>query len=180
MLKRGGEFNQAFANLRWCPGGEPKNERRLELRLNAKEGERRGSHSDIECDTSYHWKFFLTFEPGHDVQSCFRNLQSEMATKQFVELFNEKFSALGVDLPHPFDMTQEKTVIDKSRQRCLVDGRGVLIHRTADFDQCINQRLWRNDVAQSQRGTKNLAHCACVNDSTSFVDPLQRREWWSY
>ena len=103
-----------------------------------------------------------------------------MVTKQFFELFDKKFSPLCVNLPHPFDMTQEKTVIDKSRQRCLVDGRGVLIHRTTDFDQCINQRLWRNDVAQSQRGTKNLADRPCVNHSTSFVDPLQRRQWWSY
>src|SRR5690348_17124448 len=55
----------------------------------------------------------------------------------------------------------------------------MLIHRTADFHQCVNQRLWSHDVSQSKRGTKNLADRACVNHSTSFIDPLQRREWRS-
>src|SRR5439155_2750001 len=113
-----------------------------------------------------------------DVQSGFRNLQSETVTKQLIELFDEEVSPLGIDFSHPLDVTQEKALGDETRKCRLVDRRRVLIHRTADLGQRINQRLWRNDVSQTQRGTKNLAHRSRVNHSAGVVDPLQRREWW--
>src|SRR6266436_6922977 len=125
-----------------------------------------------------HWELFLVLQPGDDVQSGFRNLQSETVTKQLIELFNEEISSLGIDFSHPLDVTEEKALGDKTRQRRLVDRRRVLVHRTADLDQRIDQRLWGNDVAQAQRGTKNLAHRSRVNHSAGVVDPLQRRERW--
>ncbi len=66
-------------------------------------------------------------QPGDDVQSGFRNLQSETVTKQLIELFDEEISSLGIDFPHPLDVTEEKTLGDKTRQRRLVDWRRVLI-----------------------------------------------------
>ena len=93
-------------------------------------------------------------------------------TKQLIELFDEEIAPLGIDFSHPFNVTQEKALGDKTRERRLVDGGRVLIHRTADLDQRIDQRLWCNDVAQTQSGTKNFAHRACVNHSTGVIDPL--------
>src|SRR4029450_9254522 len=58
----------------------------------------------------------------------------------------------------------------------LINRRRVLIHCTADFYKRIDQRLWRNDVAQSQRRKKDLAHRPGVNDAPEIVDPLQARE----
>src|SRR5206468_652185 len=104
--------------------------------------------------------------------------QSETVSKQLIELFDEEISSLGIDFSYPLDVAQEKALGDKTRQRRLIDWGRVLIHRTADLDQRIDQRFWRNDVAQTQRGTKNLAHRSRVNHSAGVVDPLQRREWW--
>src|SRR5215470_535275 len=101
-----------------------------------------------------------------------------MISQQFVELFDEEIPPLGIDLSHPLDMTQEKALGDKTRQSRLVDWRRMLIHCTADLDQRIDQRLWRNDIAQTQSGTKNLAHRSRINHSTGVIDPLQRRERW--
>src|SRR6266540_3536926 len=47
------------------------------------------------------------------------------------------------------------------------------------FYQRIDQHLWRDDVAQSQRRIKNFAHRPRVNDAPEIVDPLQAREWRS-
>src|SRR5436190_2647749 len=55
----------------------------------------------------------------------------------------------------------------------------MLIHGAADFDQRIDQRLWRNDVAETQRGTKNLAHRSRVNHPAGVIHALHRREWRS-
>src|SRR4029077_11708070 len=52
----------------------------------------------------------------------------------------------------------------------------MLVHCAADFYQRIDQRFWRNDVAQSQRRKKNFAHRPGVNDAPEIVDPLQARE----
>src|SRR4030095_16956648 len=70
----------------------------------------------------------------------------------------------------------EKTLGDKSCQRRLVDRRRVLIHGAADLDKRIDQRLRRNDVTQTQRRTKNLAHRSRVNHPAGVIDPLHRRE----
>src|SRR5437773_12278607 len=53
----------------------------------------------------------------------------------------------------------------------------MLIHCAANLDERIDQRLGRNDVAQTQRGTKNLAHRSRVNHAAGVIDPLQRRKW---
>src|SRR6476660_3104764 len=114
--------------------------------MNAKERERRGPYSEIRRDTLDHREVFLAFQPGDDVQSGFGNLQSETITKQFIELFDKEISPLRVNFSHSLDMTEEKALGDKTRQRRLVDWRGVLIHRAADFHECIDQRLWYDDV----------------------------------
>src|SRR6476620_4435328 len=103
--------------------------------LNAKERERRGPYSDIRRDTLDHREVFLAFQPGDDVQSSFRNLQSETVTKQFIELFDEEIATLGIDFSHTFDVTEKKALRDETGQRRLVDRGRVLIHRTADFHE---------------------------------------------
>jgi hypothetical protein len=37
-------------------------------------------------------------------------------------LFDEEISSLGIDFSHPLDVTQEKALGDKTRQRRLIDG----------------------------------------------------------
>jgi hypothetical protein len=91
-------------------------------------------------------------------------------------LLDEEISPLGIYFSHPFDVTEEKTLGDKSRQRRLVDRGRVLIHRAANLDQRIDQRLWRNDVAQTQRGTENLTHRSRVNHPAGIIHALQGRE----
>jgi len=44
-----------------------------------------------------------------------------MIAQQFVEVFDEKVSALGIYFSHPFDVTEKKTFGDESRQRCMID-----------------------------------------------------------
>src|SRR5262249_41818914 len=116
--------------------------------------------------------------PGDNVQSGLRNLQRETVTKQFIELFDKEIAPLGIDFSHPSDVTEKKALGDKTRECRLVNRRRMLIHRTADLGQRIDERLRRNDVAQAQRRTKNLAHRSRVDHSAGVVDPLQRREWW--
>src|SRR6266487_1823311 len=76
-------------------------------------------------------------------------------------------------------MAQEKSLGDETRKRSLVNRRRVLIHCAADFDQRIDQLLWRNDVAQPQGRIKNFTHRSGVNDPAEIVDSLQAREWRS-
>jgi len=52
----------------------------------------------------------------------------------------------------------------------------VLVHCAADFDQGIDQLLWRNDVAQPQGRIKDFTHRSGVNDPAEIVDSLQARE----
>jgi hypothetical protein len=73
-------------------------------------------------------------------------------------------------------VTEEKSLSDKARQRSLINCGRVLVHCAADFHQRIDQRLWRNDVAQSQRRIKNFTHRPPVNHAPEIVDPLQARE----
>jgi hypothetical protein len=49
----------------------------------------------------------------------------------------------------------------------------VLIHCAADFDQSIDQVLWRNDIAQPQGRIKHFTHGSGVNDPAEIVDSLQ-------
>src|SRR5205814_7497451 len=136
------------------------------------ERERRGPYADFRRDTLDHWEVFLAFQPGDDVQTGFGNLQSETVTKQLIKLFDEEISPLRVDFSHSLDMTEEKALGDKTRERCLFDRRRVLIHRTSDLHKRIDQLLWRDDVAQTQRRTEKLADCAGVNNSTGVMGPL--------
>src|SRR5436190_19187690 len=52
----------------------------------------------------------------------------------------------------------------------------MLVHCAADFHQWIDQRLWRNDVAQAQGRIEDFAHRPGVNDAPEIVDSLQTRE----
>src|SRR5262249_2653577 len=116
------------------------------------------------------------FQPRNHVQSPRGNLQSEAITEQLLKLLDKGFSSLGVDSPHSFDVTKEKSLGDETRQSSLIDRRGVLIHCAASFHQRIDQRLWRHDVAQAQRRIKNFTHRSRVNDAAEVVDSLQARE----
>jgi hypothetical protein len=93
-------------------------------------------------------------------------------------LFDEEVSSLGIDFPHPFYVTEEESLGNESRQRCLINCRRMLIHRAADLGHRIDQRLRRNDVAQTQRGTKNFAYRSRVNHPAGVIHPLQRGKWW--
>ena len=53
-------------------------------------------------------------------------------------------------------MAQEKSFINETCKRGLINRRRVLVHCAADFDQRIDQLLRRNDVAQPQGRIKNL------------------------
>src|SRR5437870_12526346 len=97
-----------------------------------------------------------------------------MGTEQLIKLFDEEIASLGIDFSHPLDVTQEKALGDETRKCGVVDRSRVLIHRTAELGQRINQRLWRNDVSQTQRGTKILAHRSPVNHSADVADTLHR------
>jgi len=55
------------------------------------------------------------------MQSGFRYLQNKMVREQLVELLDEKFPPIGVELSHPLDMTQEISVGDETGERCLID-----------------------------------------------------------
>ena len=72
-------------------------------------------------------------------------------------------------------MAQEKSLSDESRQRGLINRGRVLIHRAPDLDQRIDQLLWCNDVAQTQRGVKNLTHRSGVNHVAGVIESLQGR-----
>ena len=72
-------------------------------------------------------------QPGDDIQASFRHLQSKYATKQLVELFDEAIPPLGIDFSHPFDVTEEKSLGDKSRQRGLINRGRMHVHCTADL-----------------------------------------------
>src|SRR5207249_489264 len=100
--------------------------------------------------TPDHEEVFLALQPCDDVQPGFGDLQSETVAKQLVKLFDEEIAPLGVDFPHPSDVTQEKALGNKTRQCRLFYWRRVLIHRATDLDQRVDQGLRRNDLAETQ------------------------------
>ena len=70
-------------------------------------------------------------------------------------------------------MTEEKSLGYESGKRCLVNRGRVLIYHAPDLCNRIDQLLWSNDVAQTQRGIKNLTHGSRVDDSPGIIEPLQ-------
>src|SRR5437762_2316840 len=53
----------------------------------------------------------------------------------------------------------------------------MLIHHSANLDHRFDQLFRCKQVAQTQRGIKNLAHGACVDDTTGVIQPLQTWKW---
>src|SRR4029077_14571742 len=75
-------------------------------------------------------------------------------------------------------MAQEKSFINETRKRGLINRRRVLVHCATDFDQRIDQLLRRKDVAQPQGRIKNFTHRPRVNHPAEIDDSLQTRERW--
>src|SRR5438552_13320672 len=53
----------------------------------------------------------------------------------------------------------------------------MLIHHSANLDHRFDQLFRRQDITQAQGWIKNLAHGACVDDTTRVVQALQTWEW---
>src|SRR5213080_5432153 len=53
----------------------------------------------------------------------------------------------------------------------------MLIHHSANLDHRFDQLFRCKQVAQTQRRIKNLAHGACVDDTTGVIQALQTWEW---
>src|SRR5436309_9117573 len=53
----------------------------------------------------------------------------------------------------------------------------MLIHHSANLDHRFDQLFRCKQVAQTQRRIKNLAHGACVDDTTGVIQSLQTWEW---
>src|SRR5438874_2980665 len=52
----------------------------------------------------------------------------------------------------------------------------MLIHHASDLDHRIYQWLWRDDVAEAQRGIEDLTHRSGVDHPVEVVEPLQGRQ----
>src|SRR5262245_13481047 len=53
----------------------------------------------------------------------------------------------------------------------------MLVHHRPNLNHRFDQLMWRDDIAQPQRWVQNLAHRACVDDTTYIIQALQTREW---
>src|SRR5437867_769775 len=106
------------------------------------------------------------------MQAGVGRLDSEIFAEQTIEFFEKEIASIGVEFPHLLDVTEEKPFGDKSREGRLVDGRGMLVHDRANLDHWFDQLFRREQVAQAQRGTKNLAHRAGVNYPAGIIEPL--------
>ena len=77
-------------------------------------------------------------------------MKDESIAEQSIEFFDEELSSVGINLSHAFDMAEEKSFINETSKRGLINGGRVLVHRAADFGHRIAQLLRPNDIAQSQ------------------------------
>src|SRR5262245_52096421 len=70
-------------------------------------------------------------------------------------------------------MAQEKSFGDETRQRSLINRRGVLVHDSSHLDECVD-KLWRCDQKpETQRWIKDLAHRAGINHAAGMIQTLK-------
>src|SRR6516165_6114749 len=53
----------------------------------------------------------------------------------------------------------------------------MLVHHRPNLNHRFDQLVWCDDIAQPQRWVQNLAHRACVDDTTDIIQALQTWEW---
>src|SRR6266513_1933797 len=106
------------------------------------------------------------------MQPGFRNFQDKVIAQQVVELFDKEFSSVRILLPHPLDVTEEKSLGQESSQRRLINRGRMLVHHGANLDHWFDQLLRCQDITQSQGGVEDLAHRACVDNATRVIKSL--------
>ena len=122
-VERACKLGETFPNLRARPRGESEGEGWVQFCFHETGRERRGSNADLRADRHDRRQICLATNPRNEMQPRFRNLQPEMFSEQPVELLDEKISAIGIQLPHPFDVAEEVSLGQKASQRRLIDRR---------------------------------------------------------
>src|SRR5438477_855411 len=110
------------------------------------------------------------------MQPRFRNLQIKMFTYETIELFDEKLPPIGIQFSHPFDVTEKKSLGQKTGECRLIDGGRMLIHYRPDLNHRVDQWFWGENVTEPQRWIENLTHGSGVDDATGVIESLQTRE----
>ena len=127
------DSDQALSNLRRRPGGKSEDQSRRKFRLDAEERQRTNLHPELRADTEEERKIFLRATPGESVQTCVSDLEGKAVTEQFIELLDEHVAPLGINFPHPSDVTEIKAFRDETSEGGLIDRRGVLVHGGAEL-----------------------------------------------
>src|SRR5262245_15848659 len=70
-------------------------------------------------------------------------------------------------------MAEEKSFGDETRQRSLINRRGVLVHDSSHLDECVDKLWWCDQKPETQRWIKDLAHRAGINHAAGMVQTLK-------
>src|SRR4030095_1931589 len=112
-------------------------------------------------------------QPGDEMQTGWRYFQIEIIAQPFLELLDKEYASLGIKFADPFQMAEEKTFGDETRQGSLINRRGVLVHNSAHLDESVD-KFWRCDQkTETQRRVKDLAHSAGINHPAGIVQTLK-------
>ena len=106
------------------------------------------------------------------MQAGVSDIESETIAEQFVELLNEERAAFGVNFPHSPDVAQVKPLRNETRQGRLIDSWRVLVDDGAKLGDRVDKGRGNEQVSQAQRGIKDLAHGAGVDNTAAIIEPL--------
>src|SRR5262252_7753447 len=107
------------------------------------------------------------------MQTSRRYFQIEIVAQPFLELFDKEHASLGIKFAYSFQMAEEKTFGDETRQGSLINRWGVLVHDGTHFDESVD-KFWRcNQKSETQRWIKDFAHRAGINHPTGIVQTLK-------
>ena len=95
-IKRRCELAEAVANLCTRPGGKSESESSLGLRLHKAGRQWRGPETHLIANGSDQRQICFSSQPGNEMQTSFRNLQSKILTQEMVELVDEVFSSIAI------------------------------------------------------------------------------------
>src|SRR5262245_189281 len=99
--------------------------------------------------------------------------QIEIVAQPFLELFDKEYASLGINFADPFQMAEEKTFSDETRQGSLINRWGVLVHDSAHIDESVDKFCRCDQKTETQRRVKDLAHSAGINHPAGIVQTLK-------
>src|SRR4029453_17937583 len=118
----------------------------------------------------------LFSEPSGQIHASTRGCCIQEIGHLFMDRLNQSPFTLRVPFARLPDVTFERSLRDEVREHGLFDAGGLTVDRCACSGKRLNQHLWQNEIAHSERWKERLAESPDVHDAAISVETLQRRQ----